>query len=161
MRHVGSGVAALALLGLAAPLGATEAAACGWLWPCADRPHVGRAYRDGPRAYGYGSRMWAPRYRGVARGYAYTGRSWTSGRWYLGTALPATGTGPVGLTALVVRDGQVWGGMPAEGPTLFGPQPASAWGYAYGPPAYGYRAARSYGPPRETPSWWVEPRRRP
>jgi hypothetical protein len=126
MRYAGLGIAALALLGPGAP----EAAACGWLWACADRPHAGRAYRAAPRVY---------RYRSPSR-------------WYLGTALPGTSTNAVGMTPPVYGgQGLLMGALPAGGPTLFGPQPAPAWGYYYAP---------SYGPPSETPSWWVEPRRR-
>jgi hypothetical protein len=138
MRYAGLGLAALALLGPGAP----EATACGWLWACADRPQASRAYRHAPRAYGY---------RGAARARTYRRES----RWYLGTALPGASTNAVGLTPPVYGGhGLLMGALPAGGPTLFGPQPAPApaWGYYY--------AAPSYGPPRETPSWWVEPRRR-
>ena len=161
MRYGGLGIAALALLGLGAP----EAAACGWLWACADRPQASRAYRDAPRAYGYGSAARARSYRRAARTYGYTGRARAYGspyagraairpsRWYLGTALPGANTAAVGLTPPVYGgQGLLMGALPAAGPTLFGPQPAPAWGYYY--------AAPSYGPPPETPSWWVEPRRR-
>lgn len=136
MRHIGVGAAALALVGFGAP----EAIACGWLWACADRPQASRAYRDAPRAYGYRS----------------------PSRWHLRTALPGVDANTVGLTPPVYGgQGLLMGALPARGPTLFGPQPPSVaeWGY-YGTPAYGYYAP-SYGrPPRETPSWWVEPRRR-
>lgn len=165
MRYAGLGLAALALLGLGAP----EAAACGWLWACADRPQAGSAYRDAPRAYRHKSAARARSYRRAARtygytsrarayGYPYAGRAGTSirlSRWYLGTALPGANTATVGLTPPVFGgQGLLMGALPAGGPTLFGPQsaPAAAWGYYY--------AAPSYGPPRETPSWWVEPRRR-
>jgi hypothetical protein len=158
-RYAGLAVAALALLGLGAP----EAAACGWLWPCADRPQASRAYGDAPRAYAYRRRAArarhyrraAPTYvytsRARAYGYAYAGRA----GWDLGTALPAANTNAVGLTPPVYGgQGLLMGALPARGPTLFGPQPApaAAWGYYY--------AAPRYGPPPETPSWWVEPRRR-
>jgi hypothetical protein len=162
-RYAGLGVAALALLGFGAP----EATACGWLWACADRPQAGRAYRDAPRAYWYRGPTRALSYRRGTRTYGYTSRArarfypyaaWPSirpGGWYLGTALPGASTHSVGLTPPVYGgQGLLMGALPAGGPTLFGPQPApAAWGYYYTAPSY-------YGPPPETPSWWVEPRRR-
>jgi hypothetical protein len=165
MRYVGLGIAALVLLGTGAP----DAAACGWLWACTDRPQAGRACRDDPRAYGHRGVARPRSHRGAARtcghtsrargrGYAYAGRAGTSippSRWYLGTALPGASTHAVGLTPPVYGgQGLLMGALPAGGPTLFGPQPApaAAWGYYYAAPAY--------GPPRETPSWWVEQRRR-
>jgi hypothetical protein len=148
MRPFHLAVAALAL-GLGG--GGPEAAACGWLWACPDRPH---AYRDAPRGY----------YGGL--GYRPSRRLPTS-RWYLGTALPAGMTDTVGLTPPITNaQGLLYSALPARGPSLFGPDPGPAyWGYAngsyYGSPAYGYYAAPSRSvPPRDTPSWWIEPRRR-
>jgi hypothetical protein len=177
MRCFGFGVAALALLGLGAP----KAAACGWLWPCTDRPY---ASRDAPPTYGYasprrrghgyyGKPRWSYGFTSPARAYGNAYAAWPStaippSRWYLRTALPGANTNTIGLTPPVYGlQGLQWGGMPARGPTLFGPQPTppGAWGYYYG----GYYGARAYGyyavpspstPPSETPSWWVEPRRR-
>lgn len=175
MRHIGLGVAALVLLGPGTP----EASACGWLWPCDERP---RAYRETPRTFGYGPPRrghgyrrpaWTYGFTSPARAYGYAYAAWPStsippSRWYLRTALPGASTNTVGLTPPVYSlQGLQFGGMPARGPTLFGPQPTppGAWGYYYGgyygAPAYGYYAVPSPStPPSETPSWWVEPRRR-
>jgi hypothetical protein len=157
MRHIGLGVAAFALLGLAAP----QASACGWLWPCGDRPYA--TYRYGPPAYGYTS---------PARGYRYPYAAWPStaippSQWYLGTALPGASTDSVGLKIPITsQQGLLEAGLPAKGPSLFGPNPAPpGWSYYnggyYGTPQYGYYAFPSpVTPPRETASWWLEPRRR-
>jgi hypothetical protein len=173
---LGFAAAALALPALGVP----RAEACGLLWACAERQPF--ADRGAPRAYGYRSRPRAYRHRGAwwygytspARAYGDPYAAWPSTaipptRWYLGTALPAASTNTVGLTSPVASAyGLSHGGMPARGPTLFGPNsaPTGGWGYYYGgyyygAPAYGYYAAPSrWAPPRETPSWWVEPRRR-
>jgi hypothetical protein len=160
MRPLRLAVAALAL-GLGA--GAPEAAACGWLWACADRPY---AYRDAPRAYGYWGPRRVHRYAGAhIYGYGYRPRrAIPTSRWYLGTALPATRTDQVGLTPpITTSQALLYSSMPARGPSLFGPP--IGWGYAYGSyygdPAYGYYAVPSPSvPPQDTPSWWIEPRRR-
>jgi hypothetical protein len=170
MRHVGLGVIAFLLLGLGAP----SASACGWLWPCAERPHASRAYRYAPEPYT--SRPRPHRYRGAAwrYGYGYTEpprayhaygypySAWSSPSVPpLRSALPGGDTNAVGLTPSVYGlQGLQMGALPARGPTLFGPQaaPAAGWGNYYGAPAYGY--APSNGGPPGTPSWWVEPRRR-
>ena len=170
---VGLGAAAIALLGFGAP----QAAACGWLWACAERPYAYRAsphadrYRSPPRrAYRHGGRWWAYGYTSPARAYGDAYAAWPStsippSRWYARTALPGARTDAVGLRAPTTSaEGILRSGMPARGPTLFGP-PAPVSGYAYGnyygAPAYGYSSAPAYAtPPRDTPSWWVEPRRR-
>jgi hypothetical protein len=183
--HGGLGMA-LALLAFDAP----QAWACGW-WTCGDGRY---AYRPTPRAHGYKSPARAYRYRSPW-GYGYRGGAWAYGytsparlygypyaawpstsipptRSYLNTATPVPNADAVGLTIPVTsRAGLLEGGLPARGPSLFGPDPPPTWGYAYGGPAYGYyggasygyRATRPYaygGPPADTPSWWVEPRRR-
>jgi hypothetical protein len=150
-------VAALALgLGHRAP----DAAACGWLWACADRPSTPYGYRGAPRDHRYGDAR--------PSGYGYRpSRRLSSSRWYLGTALPAGRTDTVGLMPPITSaQGMLYSALPARGPSLFGPDPAPpGWGYAYGSyygaPAYGYYAVPSRSvPPRDTPSWWIEPRRR-
>jgi hypothetical protein len=161
-------LAAAALAGLGALLGAPPAAACGWLWPCADRS----AYRDAPSAAYRGCpgrrRAYGCRDSG---GYGYAPWYGTSRArvWQPRSALPAESTREVGLTPPITSaQGLLYGGMPAYGPTLFGPSPPPpGYGYSYrggyyGYPAYGYYGydAPRGGPPPETPSWWVEPRRR-
>jgi hypothetical protein len=188
MRHFGpaaAGVAALALLGLGAP----QATACGLLWACADRPQAyrsgprahgyraGNGYRSPARAYrngyGYGRGGWVYGYTSPARAHGYPYAAWSStsipsSRWYLRSALPGGNTETVGLTppSDYSGGGQLQGAWPARGPTLFGPNPPPAatgyyYGAYYGDPAYGYVAFPSRNtPPQQTPSWWVEPRRR-
>jgi hypothetical protein len=67
------------------------------------------------------------------------------------------------------QQGLLEGGLPAKGPSLFGPNPpsppATSWGYYYSASPNGYYYTTpyytpSYGAPPDTPSWWVEPRRR-
>ena len=87
--------------------------------------------------------------------------------------LRAEGHNVIGLTMpITTQEGLLSGGLPARGPSLFGPNPPpAAWGYgyrgraygyrpAYGGPAYGYAPPGYYAPPPDTASWWVEPRRR-
>jgi hypothetical protein len=167
---------ALALL----VLDASQSWACGWWWTCADGP---RAYRPPPPGYGYRGPARAYRYRNVAWAYGYTSparvygdayAAWPSTsipltRSYLNAATRVPNAGAVGLTVpITTAEGLREGGLPPAGPSLFGPDPPPSWGYGYyggrsygsyyGPPPYGYRAARM--PPADTPSWWVEPRRR-
>jgi hypothetical protein len=84
--------------------------------------------------------------------------------WYAGTALAVPNANAVGLTApIATAEGLLEAGLPPPGPSLFGPDPLPppGWGYGYGAPAYGYGPSRAYRlPPADTPSWWVEPRRR-
>lgn len=158
MRRHALAAAALAL-GVAG-VGTPDAAACGWLWACAPRaaPQAYYGYRPA-RGHLYRGT------RGYRNGYGYTSTpaSW----WYLGTALPAARTDTVGLTpSVTTAQGLLHGALPARGPTLFGPGAApvdwgNAYGSYYGDPAYGYNPFPSRSvPPRDTPSWWVEPRRR-
>lgn len=146
-RYGGLGLALGCLM-----LGAPQAWACGWWW-CDDGMY---GYRQ-PRAYGY---------RSPTRGYRYAYAAWPSTaipqtRAYLRSAPPIPGTGTtvaVGLTAPIASaDGLLQGGLPAKGPTLFGPPPPAPGYYSgyyyYSAPAYSYS-----GPPPA--SAWVEPRRR-
>src|SRR5262245_22734446 len=147
-RHGGLGIALACLM-----LGAPQAWACGWWW-CDD----GR--------YGYRQPARAHAYRSPARAYRYAYAAWPSTtipqtRAYLNSApqIPGAGTTlAVGLTApIATADGLLQGGVPAKGPTLFGP-PAPPPGYYsgyyyYSGPVYFYRLP----PP---PTAWVEPRRR-
>jgi len=184
--RVGLGIA-LALLAFDAP----QAWACGW-WTCGDGRY---AYRPAPPAYGYRTPGRSYRYRSPAWAYRYNGAPWAYGytspaRWYgypyaawsstsipstrsyLNTATPVPNADAIGLTAPITSgQGLLEAGLPPRGPSLFGPSPPPAWGYAYGGPAYGYYGAPSYGyratrpysyggPPPDTPSWWAEPRRR-
>jgi hypothetical protein len=172
MRHIGFGFAALSLLGLGIP----EASACGWLWACGDRPYT---YRDAPRTYPYrppgvyGYRRIPGSYGFTSpeRVYGYPYAAWPSAsipprRWYLGSTLPGANTDAVGLTAPIAsQQGLLESGLPAKGPSLFGPSAPPSWSYYnggyYGTPAYGYYAMPSpVTPPRETASWWLEPPRR-
>jgi hypothetical protein len=124
-----------------------------------------------PRHYGYVSPGRAYRYRDAwryryldASGYGYAPWSATVRRarqWQLPTALPAGSTNAVGLTVPITNArGLLNSALPAAGPTLFGPSPQGYYygGNYYGSPAYGYVPLG--GPPSQTPSWWVEPRRR-
>jgi hypothetical protein len=170
--------ALLAAAGVLA-LGAPPASACDWWWACGDQPFASRQPPAG--AYGYrpsagrnGSRRpaWAYGYSNPARAYGYAYAAWPStsipqSRWYLGTALQVPNANAVGLTAPISSSlGLAEGGLPARGPSLFGPNPPPAavgWGYYYGAPPNGYYYAppSAYrGPPADTPSWWVEPPRR-
>jgi hypothetical protein len=158
-------------------LGAPPASACDWWWACGDRPYASRQPPAG--AYGYRHPAWANRrgrpawaygYSNPARAYGYAYAAWPStsipqSRWYLGTALQVPNANAVGLTAPISSSlGLAEGGLPARGPSLFGPNPppdTTARAYYYGAPPYGYYYAplSSYGaPPADTPSWWVEPR---
>jgi hypothetical protein len=169
---------ALVILGLGAP----QASACGWWWACDDAPY---AYRPGPNGYGYGYRNW-PRayygYRAPAWGYGYSNpaRGWDpyaawpstsipQSRWYLSTTLPSPANSEVGLTMPVTTAfGLQAGGLPAKGPSLFGPNPPpAALGYYYSSyngsrTGYYYRSPSSsyYAPPPLTASWWATTRRR-
>jgi hypothetical protein len=124
-----------------------------------------------PGHYGYLSPRRARRYRGAwayryldASGYGYAPWSATVRRgrqWQLPTALSAGRTDTIGLTApRTSAQGLMYSALPAEGPTLFGPSPPPGYYYGgyYGSAAYGYVSPG--GPPVETPSWWLEPRRR-
>jgi hypothetical protein len=160
--------------------GAPPASACDWWWPCGERAYAARPV---PWAYGY--RTPPPRGSGWAYGYSNPARGWgdvyaawpsTSippSRWYERTAPPVPNADAVGLTMPITSaQGLAEGGLPAKGPSLFGPNPPpAAWGYRYGRPAYGYTSAYGapaygyappgyYAPPPDTASWWVEPRRR-
>ncbi len=172
----GLGIATLALLALGAP----RASACGLLWACsgeraytAHRPaHRVRAYRPRYRllprsSYRHRHPAWGYGYANPARGYGDAYAPWPStsmpqARWYLRTALPVPNAETMGLSAPAPtsREFVLKSAMPSRGPTLLGPRRASTAGYYYyGAPAYGY--ARAYGsPPPDTPSWWIEPRRR-
>jgi hypothetical protein len=180
---IGLGIAALAALGPGVP----QALACGW-WECSNAPPAylppGETYGFRPWAWGY-----RPAYRAGRRGRAYgyvapvpdygddyynLYAAWPStfippSRWYLRTAPRVPNASVSGLSAPIASaQGLTQGGLPARGPSLFGPGPAPpAWGYSYGAPAYGYGPAYGYngapsynGPPPDTASWWVEPRRR-
>jgi hypothetical protein len=140
-------------------LGAPQAWACGW-WRC-DEGRYG--YRQPPRAYGY---------RSPPRAYRYAYAAWPSTaipqtRAYLRSAPPIPGAGTtlaVGLTVPIASaDGLRQAGVPAKGPTLFGP-PAPAPGYYYS--GYYYSGYYYYNGPRYSyslpppPTAWVEPRRR-
>jgi hypothetical protein len=158
--------------------------------PYADRPPPpAYGYRSPARAYRYRGAPWAYRYRGAPWAYGYTSperfygypyAAWPSTsipptRSYLNTATPVPNADAIGLTVPITSaEGLREGGLPLRGPSLFGPQQPPVWGYGYGAPAYGYngyygaasygyRATRPYsygGPPPDSPSWWVEPRRR-
>jgi hypothetical protein len=144
-------------------------------------------YRNGYRRYGYASWYGSPWYGyddttpGWAYGYVYATRPSATlppSEWYVDSALMVPNSASVGLTAPISSaPGLLESGLPARGPSLFGPSPPPpAWGYRYGHyyrppslygyPSYGYRPAYSYyvpsayTPPRETASWWLEPRRR-
>jgi hypothetical protein len=158
--------AVLALLVVGTP----QARACDWWWACGERSHANRqappayGYRRLPRPYRGGA--WAYGYSSPARAYdpyaAWPSTSIPESRWYTGTALQVPNAAGVGLTAPTASaEGLLEGGLPPRGPSLFGPPaPPPGWAYAYGVPSYGYAPARAYGPPSDTPSWWVEPRRR-
>jgi hypothetical protein len=173
-------------LGIALALIAFDALpswACEW-WVCGDEPHAYRpvprpyyGYRGPARAYRYGGAAWAYGYTSPARLYGYPYAAWPSTsipqtRAYLNTATPVPNAGAVGLTIPITSaEGLREGGLPARGPSLFGPSPPPAWSYYYGGPGYGYYGAPAYGyyatrpysygaPPPDTPSWWAEPRRR-
>lgn len=176
---------ALGLALAAAVLGAPPASACDWWLLCDGWAQVGPpeprswGYRSAPRWHGNGYRQ-RYGYRAPPRRYGYYGApAWAYGDpyaawpstaipptpWYLDTALPGANTPAIGLTAPVSSaDGLLKGGLPARGPSLFGPDPVpagNAWGYYYNAPPNGYYSAPSYwSPPSETPSWWLEPRRR-
>jgi hypothetical protein len=163
-------------------LSAPPASACEWWWEdCGEGTYIDQ---PPPRGYGYRGRP-AYRHRGASRTYGYAGPAWgyrdpyevlpstalPDGGWYPTTAARVPNANTVGLTApIATRRGLMEGGMPAKGPSLFGPNPPPALGYyysGYGGPAYGYNpppyGAPLYGsiaPPPDTPSWWVEPRRR-
>jgi hypothetical protein len=177
-RWCGSGCIALAVL----TLDAAPTRACGWWWLC-DGPYTDRppsraySYRGRSSPYRYGRPGWAYGYTSPDRVYggsayaAWPSTSIPQTSSYLNTATPVPNAGAIGLTIPVTSaEGLREGGLPPGGPSLFGPDPPpSTWAYAgyYGAPAYGYGngygygPARSYGgPPPDTPSWWVEPRRR-
>ena len=163
---------------LAVPLlltlpGPPPAAACDW-WLCPGPAHAGRT---GPRAYAGRSPRYARRPGGAAWAYGYTSPAraqgyayapWSSTAipprpWYGRTALPVPNANAIGLTAPVATaEGLLEAGLPLSGPSLFGPDPPPpGWAYGYGGYGYGYTAPPSYRtPPADTPSWWVEPRRR-
>jgi hypothetical protein len=166
---------ALSLLALGAP----PASACDWWWPCSDRPYAHRpaprwyGYRAPWRGYGYRVPPWAYGFTSPARVYGDPYAAWPSTsipqrEWYLRTGLPTPNANAVGLTMPVAtRLGLMEAGLPGKGPSLFGPTPlpppvtgyyytASPNGYLYNTPYY----TPSYGAPPDTPSWWVEPRRR-
>jgi hypothetical protein len=180
---LGAAVAAFAL-------GAPQASACDWWWGCSDRPY---AERPAPRWYGYRSQWRGYGYGRPWRGYGYGGAAWAYGytsperfygdpyaawpstsipqrEWYVRTAPPVPNANAVGLTTPVTsQQGLFEGGLPAKGPSLFGPNPppppATSWGYYYSASPNGYYYTTpyytpSYGAPPDTPSWWVEPRRR-
>lgn len=175
-RWCGAVGIALAVLTLDAP----PTRACGWWWLCdgpyADRPPPrGYGYRSGPSPYRNGRAGWAYGYTSPDRVYggnayaAWPSTSIPETRSYLNTATPVPNAGAIGLTIPITSaEGLREGGLPPRGPSLFGPDPPpSTWGYGgyysyyYGAPAYGYGPARAYrGPPPDSPSWWVEPRRR-
>jgi hypothetical protein len=144
---------------------APQARACNWWWACADRPSVARAT---PRAHAYrpwayGGAGWAYGYSNPARFYdpyaAWPSTSIPQSRWYTSTALQVPNAAAVGLTAPISSGpGLLESALPARGPSLFGPPPPPSY---YGSPSYGYLTAPSYAPPpSDTPSWWLEPRRR-
>lgn len=149
-------------------LAAQQAAACE-RWRC---PEGAYGYRAAPGAHARSDRharrpprpSWTYGYTSPARarGYAYAPWSSTSippRRWYARTALPVPNANAVGLTApYATIEGLLESSLPPSGPSLFGPDPPPrAWGGS----AYGYVAAPTYRtPPTDTPSWWVEPRRR-
>jgi hypothetical protein len=123
------------------------------------------AYRGPPPAYGYGAPPWAYGYTHMA----VPSTALPQTRWYLRTAPQVPEASTVGLTVPITSaQGLLEGGLPARGPSLFGPTPppaAPAWGYYPGyyysaPPSRRYGAPWSSAPPPETPSWWQEPRRR-
>jgi hypothetical protein len=171
-------IVALALLALDAPQSWARERAC-----CGDRPHAyrpapaTRGYRSPTRGYRHRDAPWSYGYTSPARVYGDPYAAWPSTsipptRSYLNTATPVPNAGAIGLTMPVTSaQGLLEGGLPPNGPSLFGPDPPP-WGYAnggYGAPAYGYSGAPSYGyrtvrpygaPPADTPSWWLEPRRR-
>jgi hypothetical protein len=163
----------LAILLSLLPLGAPDAAACDW-WRCPESTYASRptARTHPARSYPYARRSdrpaWSYGYTSPARarGYAYApwpSTSMPSSGWYTETAMPVPNANAVGLTApIATAEGLLEAGLPPSGPSLFGPDPPPpTWGYYYGSPAYGYTAARRYrSPPADTPSWWVEPRRR-
>jgi hypothetical protein len=169
---------AFAVLGLGAP----QASACGWWWACDDAPY---AYRPGPNGYGYGRRSRPRAYYGFRApawvyGYSNPARAWDpyaawpstfipQSRWYLGTTLPSPANSEVGLTMPVTSAfGLQAGGLPAKGPSLFGPNPPpAALGYYYSSyngscTGYYYRSPSPsyYAPPPLTASWWATRRRR-
>jgi hypothetical protein len=175
--------AALALLAPSVP----QASACDWWWGCRDRPYAERpaprwhGYRSqwrgyGPwRGYGYGGAAWAYGYTSPERFYGDPYAAWPSTsipqrEWYIRTAPPVPNANAVGLTMPVTsQQGLFEGGLPAKGPSLFGPNPppppATSWGYYYSASPNGYFYTTpyytpSFGAPPDTPSWWVEPRRR-
>jgi hypothetical protein len=184
-KRFGGPSIALALL----VAGAAQASACSWWWTCDGRPY---AYRPTPNGYGYNGQRRPPRaygyygYRGQAWAYGYSSparargdayAAWPStsippSRWYLATAPRVPNANAVGLTAPVATAaGLLEGGMPARGPSLFGPNPPpAAVGYYYGAPSgYYYRAPSPYyrsptpsyyAPPPDTASWWATGRRR-
>jgi len=186
-RHIGLGIA-LAVLAFAAPQ--AEACGWWWAcgdgrYAYRPAPRV-NGYGSPARAYRYGRPSWAYGYRAAPWAYGYTSparfygdpyAAWSSTsipstRSYLNTATPVPNADAIGLTVPITSgQGLLEGGLPPRGPSLFGPDPPPTWAYAYGGPAYGYygrpaygyRAAppRAYGaPPADTPSWWLEPRRR-
>lgn len=183
--------AALAVFGLGAP----QASACDW-WRCSERPH---AYRPAPHgygsrslgrgcgyspcrsygshAYGYGpgSAAWAYGYTSLERAYGEPYAAWSSTsipqyEWYEQTALPVPNANALGLfVPVTTQQNLLSGGLPARGPSLFGPNPPppspTSWGYYYSASPNGYYYTTPYytpafGAPPDTPSWWVEPRRR-
>jgi hypothetical protein len=164
-RRGGLGAVALAFLVLGAP----HAEACSWwFWGDVECRRAPRAhgYRSPPPAYRYGSPAWA--YGDVYAGVPST--ALPQSRWYLMTAPQVPEANTVGLTIPITSaQGLMQGGMPARGPSLFGPNPPPAppasiyySGYYYSSPSSRryYRAPWSNAPPPETPSWWLEPRRR-
>jgi hypothetical protein len=157
-------------LALGLLLGRPQAWACGWWeWGCKEG---GYGYRQPARArrydgYGYSGFRRAPRARGYYFNYpaglpsTYLRRNPVSG-----PALPDAGSG--GLTApYATADGLLETGLPARGPTLFGPPAPPPGSYGYNP-TLGYYSGYAYygpsgfytysGPP--PPTAWLERRRR-